>query len=60
MKRLGNYQKTVLRGIKREGKQPTSISKGYSRQVKSLKRRGLIKQIGSNLYLTSSGRKRTW
>lgn len=58
MKRLGNYQKTVLRGIEREGKQPSSIKSGYSRQVKSLKKRRLIKQKGSHLYLTDKGKKR--
>jgi len=58
MKRLGNYQKTVLKGINREGKQPYSIKKGYSRQVSSLLKRRLIKKTGNYLYLTKSGRKR--
>jgi len=58
MKRIGNYQKVVLRGIKREGKQPASIKKGYSRQIKSLKKRRLIKQKGKYLYLTHKGRRR--
>lgn len=57
-KRLGNYQKVVLRGIKREGKQPLTIKSGYSRQVKSLKGRGLISQRGKYLYLTQKGRRR--
>ena len=58
MKRLGHYQRTVMRGIEREGKQPASISNGYSRQAKSLKSRKLITQKGSSLYLTRAGRRR--
>jgi len=58
MKRLGNYQKVVLRGIERVGSQPVSIKKGYSRQIKSLQRRKLIKRVGQRFYLTNSGRKR--
>jgi len=58
MKRIGNYQRTVLRGIAREGRQPVSIKNGYSRQVKTLKKRKLIKQKGNFLYLTPTGRKR--
>lgn len=58
MKRIGNYQKVVLRGIKREGSQPYSIRKGYSRQVKSLLKRKLIKKSGNRLYLTNKGKKR--
>lgn len=58
MKRLGNYQKVVLRGIKRESRQPVSIARGYSRQVKSLLRRKLIKRKGSYFHLTKSGRNR--
>ena len=57
-KRLGNYQRTVLRGIKREGSQPATIKKGYSRQVESLLKRNLIKKSGSKLYLTDKGKKR--
>lgn len=58
MIRLGIYQKTVLKGIAREGKQPVTIKNGYSRQVKSLKRRKLIKQKGKYFYLTIFGKKR--
>ena len=58
MKRLGNYQRTVLRGIKREGKQPITIKNGYSRQVKTLSQRGLIKKRGKYFFLTSKGRRR--
>lgn len=57
-RKLGNYQKVVLRGILREGKQPTTIKNGYRNQVKSLLRRKLIKTKGNYFYLTSSGRKR--
>ena len=56
--RLGNYQRAVLRGIKRVGSQPTTIKKGYSNQVKSLLKRNLIKESGSRLYLTDKGKKR--
>lgn len=56
--RLGTYQKAVLKGIKREGKAPYSIRKGYSRQVRSLMKRRLITKRGENLYLTSKGKKR--
>jgi hypothetical protein len=57
-KRLGNYQRTVLKGIKREGSQPATIKKGYSRQVKSLLNRRLITQRNNKLYLTDKGKKR--
>jgi hypothetical protein len=57
-KRLGNYQRTVLRGIKREGSQPATIKKGYSHQVESLLKRNLIKKLKNRLYLTEKGKKR--
>lgn len=57
-KRLGTYQRAVLKGIKREGKQPITIKYGYSRQYKSLLRRKLIAKKGKYLYLTKKGKKR--
>jgi len=56
--RLGNYQRAVLRGINREGCLTYRIRKGYSRQVKSLLRRRLIKLSNDKLYLTEKGKKR--
>lgn len=58
LKRLGNYQRTVLKGIERKGSQPSSIRKGYSRQVKSLLKRDLIRNSNDRLYLTEKGKKR--
>jgi hypothetical protein len=58
MQRLGTYQKAVLRGIAREGRQPISIRNGYSRQIRSLTSRKLIKRSGSSYVLTSRGRNR--
>jgi ribosomal protein S19E (S16A) len=57
-KRLGIYQRTVLQGIDRDGKQPSSISNGYSKQVKSLKSAGYVQQKGNFLYLTPTGQSR--
>ena len=59
VKRLGVYQRAVLKGIKRKGKQPISIKKGYSGQVKSLKKRQLISEKNNYLVLTKSGKKRS-
>jgi hypothetical protein len=56
--RLGNYQRAVLRGIKRKGFQPVTIKKGYSNQVQSLLKRNLIRKSRSRLYLTDKGKKR--
>lgn len=58
VRRLGNFQRTVLKGIKREGKQPVSIKKGFSRQVKSLRKRQLIKKKGNFFVLTKKGTRR--
>ena len=58
IKRLGIYQKTVLKGIARKGKQPVTIKDGYSRQVKRLKQRKLICQKGDYLFLTKTGKNR--
>lgn len=58
LKRLGVYQRAVLRGIERKGSQPYSIKNGYSRQVNSLLKRDLIKKSNDRLYLTEKGKKR--
>lgn len=58
VRRIGLFQRTVLKGIKREGKQPAIIRKGFSKQVISLKRRKLIVQRGRFLFLTKKGRMR--
>jgi hypothetical protein len=48
---FGHYEKAVLAGIKREGSMPSTIRKGYSRQVKSLLRKGAIKEKNGRLTL---------
>lgn len=58
MKRLGHYQRAVLKGIRREGKMPITISDGYPKQVKSLQKRNLIMRKKDYLFLTSKGKYR--
>lgn len=53
--RLGNYEKTVLRGIYRQGNVPRSIQFGYSRQVRSLRKKGIIRVSNNKLYATKKG-----
>jgi hypothetical protein len=55
MKRLGSYQRVVMKGIHREGSQPITIKNGYSKQVKSLIKRRLITTKGESLILTKKG-----
>jgi len=59
-KRLGIYQRVVLRGLVREGKSPVQIKHGYSRQVASLKGRGYISERRGYLYLTPKAIKRAF
>jgi predicted transcriptional regulator len=59
MKKLGNYQKTVLKALQRDKSHSYKVTKsGYSRQVKSLMKRRLIRRKGDRIYLTPKGNRR--
>lgn len=49
-KKLGNYQKAIMRALERDGSLPISIKKGYRRQVKRLHERGFIKITNDIIY----------